>query len=233
MASTQDDQPPPTSLPSSSSTLPPPEYYVADFKHNFEAALDVVTPRIFAAITTLSEAPNPLLQAVKRFEEGGNPYERIGLGLPLQESQIQEFRIMRLLVQDQRLGGEAIRSKDLEILNVKWTTWIQSSVERLIGEKFGIRGTTVHFEGALVVTDKKAAQFFANEYAFFFPLVSRNVGGIRLTNGLTASLKRRIPMALEKCLPFYHPSENQSSRYQHRNPAKFAHPNRTLRQRAT
>ncbi|KAF8542180.1 hypothetical protein BDD12DRAFT_803081 [Trichophaea hybrida] len=165
MASTQDDQPPPTSLPSSSSTLPPPEYDVVDFKHNLEAALDVVTPRVFAAITTLSEAPNPLLQAVKRFEEGGIPYERIGLGLPLQESQIQEFRIMRLLVQDQRLGGEAIRSKDLEILNVKWTTWIQSSVERLVGEKFGIRGTTVHFEGALVVTDKKAAQFFANDFS--------------------------------------------------------------------
>jgi len=158
-----------------SSTLRLLKYDSGDFGDNIEVALEAVSPRVFAATTKLSEAPNTLLQAAKGFKEC-TLYEKIDLGLPLQQCQIEELRNMGLLVHDQQLGVVTIQSKDLNILNPRWNIWIQNATEQLIREKFVIHGTTIHFEGALVVTMRR--RFKVSQMSMLF----RNVCGIRLTS---------------------------------------------------
>jgi hypothetical protein len=83
---------------------------------------------------------------------------------------------MGLLVHDQRLGVVTIQSKDLNILNPRWNIWIQNAAEQQIREKFVIHGTTIHFEGALVVTMRRRLK--VSQMSMLF----RNVYGIRLTS---------------------------------------------------
>jgi hypothetical protein len=129
-------------LPPLSSLMPQPQFDASNFKANFNKALTPIsTPRLFAAITTKTEAPNPLLHIYNGKSD---------LGLPISQEQIEMLRGRGVLKRDARMGVDMVRMEELGIRNLAWKIWAHDQAKALVAEKFEIADVTVQFEFAFV-----------------------------------------------------------------------------------
>jgi hypothetical protein len=131
-----------STLPPISSLLSQPQFDLPNFKANFNKALTSISvPRLFAAVTTKAEAPNPLLHVYNGKSD---------IGLPISPEQTELLRGRGILRRDARMGVDMIRMEELAIRNLAWKIWAQDQGKALVAEKFGIADVMVYFEFAFV-----------------------------------------------------------------------------------
>jgi hypothetical protein len=70
---------------------------------------------------------------------------KINIGLPVQQSQIEEIRSKRKPTRFNQVGKDCVRGEDLNILNLEWETWIQKKAEKFASKKFEIEKAELQF----------------------------------------------------------------------------------------